>query len=105
MKLAALLVLVVGCQTEKKTASAEITAASCRPFLTKARFVLQEMGSAAGMNYTQSVEEKAIKDCEADLATGKPSDLMTCVLAAQTTDAVRACFATYDQVMRPGKPK
>lgn len=110
MKLAALLVFVLGCQSEKAgkaakgepAAPVEITAASCRPFLTKARVVLQEMGSAAGMSYTQTIEEQAIKDCEADLAAGRPSDLMKCVLAANTTDAVRACFPTYDQVKQRG---
>ena len=99
MKIAALLVLVLGCQSSEKAAPVpEISAAQCRPFLVKARFVLQEMGSAAGMNYSQSIEESAIKDCEADVAAGRPSELMKCVLASNTTDGVRACFPTYDQV-------
>ena len=108
MKLAAAVCMVLlGCQSREKAAPPPpaISAADCRPFLVKARFVLQEMGSAAGMNYTQSIEEKAIKDCEADLATGKPSELMKCVLATNTTDGVRACFPTYEQVKARGSAK
>lgn len=101
MKVAALWVLVLGCQSSEKATpepAPQITAASCRPFLVKARFVLEEMGSAAGMQYTQSIEERAIKDCEADVAAGRPTELMKCVLAANETEAVRKCFPTYDQV-------
>ena len=107
MKIAALLVFVLGCKSHDKPATPEpeINAAACRPFLVKARFVLQEMGSAAGMNYTQSIEETAIKQCEADVAAGKPNELMRCVLATNTTDGVRQCFPTYDQVKGQGKSK
>ena len=102
----AVCLLLIGCQGREKAAPApEPTAESCRAFLVKARFVLQEMGSAAGMTYTQSIEEKAIKDCEADLAAGKASDLMKCVLATNTTDGVRACFPTYEQVKQGGTTK
>lgn len=99
MKLAAVCAVLLACQTTEKAKPApEINTAACRPFLVKARFVLQEMGSAAGMSYTQSVEESAIKQCEADVAAGKSTELMRCVLSANTTDAVRHCFPTYDQV-------
>ena len=60
------------------------------------------MGSAAGMSYSQAIEDQAIKDCEADVAAGRPTSLMKCVLAANTTDAVKSCFPTYDQVMHRG---
>lgn len=108
MKIAALCVLLLGCQSSEKAPPApapQLSAASCRPFLVKARFVLQEMGSAAGMTYTQSIEEQAIKDCEADVRAGRPTELMACVLGAGTTDAIRHCFPTYDQVKAQGKPK
>lgn len=99
MKLAALCIVLIGCQSRDEPKPApQITSAQCRPFLVKARFYLQEMGSAAGMNYTQSIEEKAIKDCEADVAAGRPTELMKCVLAANETEAVRRCFPTYQQV-------
>ena len=106
MKIAALLVFVLGCQsTEKAKPAPEIDATACRPFLVKARFVLQEMGSAAGMNYTQSIEEQAIKDCEADVKAGRPTELMRCVLAANETEAVKKCFPTYDQLKARGSAK
>ncbi len=103
MKLAAVCVVLLACQTSDKAPPApskapEITAASCRPFLVKARFLLEEMGTKAGMPYSQSIEEGAIKQCEADITAGRPVALMRCVLAAKTTDEVRACFPTLEQV-------
>ena len=104
MKIAALFVLL-GCQSSDKAAppaEPPITAAACKPFLVKARFVLKEMGSAAGMNYSDAIEAQAIKDCEADVVAGRPTSLMRCVLAANTTEGVRQCFPTYDQVTQHG---
>ena len=104
MKIALACLVVLGCQSEKAAPPpppkpvSTITPQECRIFLVKARATMQELGSRAGVQYSQSIEENAIRDCEADVTAGKPMQLGRCVLDAKNEDEVHACFPTYDQL-------
>ncbi len=105
--------LVAGCQARSEKApppppppasSSQITAAECPRFLAKARATIQAMGAKAGMTYNAQMEAKAVADCVADVAAGRPLVLGRCVLDAPSEDAVHRCFPTYEQVMTREAP-
>jgi hypothetical protein len=103
VKRALWLLVILGCQTEKTAtppppAVSAISVQECKLFLVKARATLQELGSRVNVSYTDQIETRAIKDCEDDVAGGKPMRLGRCVLDATTEDAVHKCFPTYDQL-------
>lgn len=99
----------IGCQgsepaPQPATATAPvsaITAAQCGLFLTKARPVLEELATRSGMAYTKPIEDSALRDCQADVAAGKPMVFARCVIDAPTEAALHACFPAYDAVEQP----
>jgi hypothetical protein len=97
----AAVLLVSACQdstANKKPAAAAKTGDDCKLFLTKARGVLQQLSTAAGVTWNSSMEETALADCRADLAAGKRAQLIDCVLGAKDEAAVQGCFPRFEEL-------
>ena len=64
----------------------------CVRVIDKSIKVLGEIATMRGAKLGDKEKEQLVKQCRAQLKSGKPDPEIECVLAAETEDAVRKCY-------------